>query len=61
MPPENRPGQIARPMPIGRGRARKTSETCPIFRARTYCLVKKKKSLDLQIYSRIGETMEELQ
>ena len=47
-------------MPIGRDRADKTSETRPIFRARKFCLVKKKKSLDPQVYSRIGKTMKKL-
>ena len=51
----NRPGQIARPMPIGRARVRKTSETRP--KIRKFCLAKKKKSLDLYIYSQIDETM----
>ena len=34
--------------------ARKTSETQPIFRACTDCLVKKEKPLDLQVFSQIG-------
>ena len=46
----SKPGQIAR----------KTSETCQIFRARTFCLLERKKSLDLQIYSRIGKTIKKL-
>ena len=57
----NRPGQIAPPTPsVGRAQARKTSETRPIFLARKFCLVKKEKSLDLQIYKRIGKTMKKL-
>ena len=32
----------------------------PIFRGRKLCLEKKKKSLDLQIYSQIGKTMKKL-
>ena len=56
-----KPGQIARPMPIGRARTCWTSETHPIFRAHTFCLIKKKKSLDLQVFSRIGTTMKKLQ
>ena len=35
----SRPGQIALPMLIGRARTCKTSETRPIFRARTFCLL----------------------
>ena len=56
----SRPGQIARPTPIGRAQVRKTSETPPIFRACKFCLTKMKKSLDLQIYSGIGKTMKKL-
>ena len=55
------PGQIARPMSIGRYHTRKAFETRMIFRARTFCLVKKKKTLDLQFFSRIGKTMKMLQ
>ena len=40
--------------------ARKTSETRPIFRASKLCIVKKKKSLDQQIYSRIGKNDEKV-
>ena len=47
----NKPGQIARLIPIARARAYKTCETQPIFQARTFCGVERKKSLDLQIYS----------
>ena len=57
----SRPGQIALPMLIGRAWVRKTSKTRPIFRARTFGVVKKKKSLDLQIYSRLGKPMKKLQ
>ena len=32
----------------------------PIFRARKFCLEKKEKSLDLQIYSQLGKTMKKL-
>ena len=46
-----RPGQIARPMPIWCAWARKTSKVRPTFRERTFCLVKKKTSFDLQISS----------
>ena len=45
-----------RSMSIGHAQARKTPETHPIFRACKFCLVEKKKSLDLQIYNRIGKT-----
>ena len=38
-----RPGQIARPMPIGRARMRETSEARPTFQACTFYLVKKEK------------------
>ena len=55
-----RPGQITRPMPIGRARARKTSEMQPIFRASPFCLVKNQIPLDLQFFNRIGRTMKEL-
>ena len=41
----NRPGQFVRPMPIGCVRARKTSQTRPIFGACTFCLVEKKEPL----------------
>ena len=41
-------------------RACKTSEARPIYQVRKFCLVKKKKSLDLQIYSRIDKTMKKL-
>ena len=47
---KGRPGQIARSIPI-------TSEAC---RARTFCLVKKKNSFDLQISSQIDKTMKKL-
>ena len=42
-------------------RARKTSATRPISLALTFCLIKKKKTLDLQVFSRIGEKMKKLQ
>ena len=35
----------------------KTSERRPIYQERKFCLAKRKKSLDLQIYSRIGKTV----
>ena len=38
----------------------KSSKTCPILRAPTFCLVKIKKPLDLQVLSRIGKTMKRL-
>ena len=43
-----RPGQIARLMLIGHPRARKSSEKRLIFWACIFCLVKNKKTLDLQ-------------
>ena len=58
---KGKPGQITRQMPIGRGRAGKASETCLIFRARTFCLLKKKKQLDLQVFNRKDRTMKKLQ
>ena len=42
-------GEIARPMQLGRAGARKTSETRPIFQARTFCLLKKKKNINLEV------------
>ena len=57
---EIRPGQIARPMPIGRVWGRKTSEMRLIFRALTFCLVKGKNPLDPQVFSRIGKIMKKL-
>ena len=39
----NRSGQIGHPMPIGCARAREISEKRPIFGARKFCLVKRKK------------------
>ena len=48
-------------MPIGHAQARKTSETCPILRARTFCFAKNKKQLNLQVFNRIGKTMKKLQ
>ena len=56
-----RPGQIARPMPIGGTRANKTCEMRSIFWARTFWLARKEKTLDLQEFSRIGKTMKKLQ
>ena len=53
-----RPGQIARPIGIERARVRKNSETRP--KNRPFCLIKKKKPLDLQIFSRIGKRMKML-
>ena len=50
------PGQIARSMPIGRAQACKTSE----FFMRSFCLVKKKTSFDLQISSQIDKIMKKL-
>ena len=55
----NRLGQIARAMSIGHAQARKTSETRQIFWAHKFCFVKEK-SLDLQIYSRIGKAMKKV-
>ena len=45
-------------MLIGRTRARKTSEVRQIYRVRTFCLVKKKKSLDLKISSQTEKNEE---
>ena len=42
-------------------RVRKTSETRPIFWARTFYHVIKKKALDLQVFCGIGKTMKILQ
>ena len=56
-----RSGQIARPMPMGHTLSSKTSEACPIFRARTFCLVKKKNLFDLQITSQIDKRIKKLQ
>ena len=55
-----RPGQIARPMPVGRARERETSETHPIFRAHKFYFLKKKKSGHIQIYNRIGKAMKKI-
>ena len=44
-------------MPIGSVQVRKTSETRPIFQTRTFCLEKKKKPLDLQVFCEIGKTI----
>ena len=43
--PLYRPGQITRPIGIGRAWARKTSETGPIFWGHTFCLIKRKKQI----------------
>ena len=48
--------QIARLMPVRRACARKTYERHPIFWARKCYLAKKKKMLDIQIFSRMGKT-----
>ena len=56
---KNKPGQITHLMPIERTRERKIFETRPIFRASKFYLAKKK-SLDLQIYCRIGQAMKKL-
>ena len=56
----NRSVQNAHQVPIGRARACKISETHWNFRARAFSLVKKKKILDLQVFSRIGKTMEKV-
>ena len=55
------PGQIACLKPIGRARVLKTSKTRPIFREHKFFLVKKKKPLDLQVFSRLGKTIKKLQ
>ena len=39
----------------------KTSGACPIFRARIFCLVKKKNLFDLQISSQIDKTIKRLE
>ena len=41
-------------------RARKTFEVRPIFWARTFCHVKKKKTTDLQFSSQIDKAMKKL-
>ena len=46
--------------PIGRAQAHKTSETCPNFWVCAFGLVKTKKLIDLQVFSRIGKTMKKL-
>ena len=56
----NRSGQITRPMPIGRARARKISEARLIVWACTICLVKRKNSFDVQISSQTDKTMKKL-
>ena len=56
-----KPAQIACQMPIGHAEARKTSKTCSIFRARIFFLVKRKKTLNLQVFSWIGKTIKKLQ
>ena len=56
-----RPGQIARPMPIGCAQARKASMARPTFWAPTFCLAKKKNSFDLQISRQIDKIMKKLQ
>ena len=38
----------------------KTSETHPTFWSRTCFLVKKKKTLDLHVFSRVGKTVKKL-
>ena len=45
---------------IERGRVRKSSETYLIFRACTFCIVKKNTPVDLQISSQIDQTMRKL-
>ena len=53
-----RPGQTARPW------VRSDAQNLfffPIFRARIFCLLKKKKTLDLQVFSQIVKTMKKLQ
>ena len=47
----NRPVQITCPMPIAQARARKTLEARPVFQAHIFGHLKKKKILDLQIFS----------
>ena len=54
------PGKITRPMLIGRAQVHKIPEMRPIFRKRIFWLIKKKK-FDLQVFSRLGETMKKLQ
>ena len=53
----HRAGQIAHPMPIGRVRMRKTSEARRIFREHTFYLQKKKRPLDLSIFTQIGKIL----
>ena len=45
--------RIVHPMSTGRAQVYKMSETCPIFRARTFGLI-------LQVFSKIGKTMKKL-
>ena len=49
-PPQERPMPIGRAKPLRRARF-----------ARTFCLVKNKTTLDLQVFSRIGKTIKNLQ
>ena len=44
---------------LRRAWAHKTSETCLIFKARTFCLVEKK-TLELQVFSWINKTVKKL-
>ena len=47
--------KLRAPVPIGRARACKNSEAHPILRARTFCLVKKKKNIGSANLNRISE------
>ena len=58
----NKSRKIARPMLIGHAWTRKTSETRPIFWARTFSLAKMKKtSLNIRVFRWIGKTIKKLQ
>ena len=57
----NRLGQIAHLMLIERARVYKTYGGQPICWAHTFFPAKKRKPLNLQIFGRIGKTMQKLQ
>ena len=53
-----RPGQIAHPMPIGRAKPLRCAQ---FFRHAHFDMLKWKKTLNLQVFSRIGKTMKKSQ
>ena len=55
-----RPGQIAHPMSIGRAQVHKPLRRARFFGLVNFALKKKKKWLDLQIYSQIDKTVNKL-